>query len=189
MAIIIIHFPRYSFRRHRDLKSHINIKHLKAAANGMTKEAIEGPIKAMSRRVFSHRVDPDEEDEDYETNVQRVGWFSEQQGDMAPIILYNCKLCLVTMLQPIHMHFHLISDHGVEMRMLRNFYKVIDRSDDSFNRHNYETERYLKQQDPTQATARLWFLCYMCGTIMGQEVSKGGNCPLEIHRITSMMIT
>ena len=127
----------------------------------------------MAMRVFSHRVDPDEEDEDYEISVQRVGWFSEVRGDMAPIILYNCKLCLVTLLQPIHMHFHLLSDHGVEMRMLRNFYKVVDRSDDDYNRYNYETERCFKtNQDPLSISARLWFLCYMCGTIMGQEVSK-----------------
>ena len=110
------------------------------------------------------------------------------------MIIYNCQLCVVTMLQPIHMHFHLVIDHGVEKNMLRNFYQVVDRTDDSFDRRKYEENRYRRRFD--EGVPRLWFLCYMCGTIMGQEIDlkahlvgrHGAKAPIHTLVVSDHMV-
>ena len=151
------------FRRAADCEKHAYTRHGQACfAVGMQR---------MKDRTFNVRMDQDEEEEEgTEREPNRGRWFSAKTEDDPPMIVYNCKMCLTTMAEPIDIHYHLIRDHGVDMTMLRNFYLVIDRTVPNFDLGAYEKNRWEAPNKNIDSSARLWFLCYLCGAIMGQEV-------------------
>ena len=114
-------------------------------------------------------------DTEFETPPPSGLWhYKSKTGTVhPPTKLYNCRLCTSTFLRAILVHYHLMTAHGVVAALLPQFYAIVDRSNDGFNQDDYEEMRYAKERKESRSKAeveRLWFLCYLCGCVLGQEI-------------------
>ena len=173
------------FRERLECAKHVAatyVKNLGGGAGGGNHPDGQADPTIGIKRVFNRRREKTAEEEKLSSSSSSClfdSWnkpllFSDAAGDFPPTTIYSCRLCPRLMLEPIHVHYHLLADHGVEMAVARNFYRVIDRSRPDFNQDNWERERFQRENGPgaveIEMETGLWFVCYLCGRVETQEL-------------------